>query len=64
MQRKNIGNNVGCCDGVDDRWEVSWREYGNWLIRLWRFSDPGVVGGDWVAGKGFWMLERIEGTVV
>ena len=41
-----------------------WREYGNLLIRLCRFSDPGVACGDWVAGKGFWMLERIEGTVV
>ncbi len=32
LQHKNIGNKVGCRDGVDDRWEASWREYGNWLI--------------------------------
>ncbi len=43
---------------------MSWREYGNWLRRLWRLCNPGVVGGNWVACKGDRMLERIEGTVV
>ncbi len=61
---KKIGSKVGCRGGVDDRWEASWREYGDWLRQLWRLCDPGVVGGTWVACKGDRMVERIEGTVV
>ncbi len=53
-----------CPDSVDDWWEASWREYGDWLRRLWRLCDPGVVGGNWVTCKGDQMLELIDGTVV
>jgi hypothetical protein len=62
--KKRLGIRSGVVTGLMTGGEVSWREYGDWLIRVWRFSDPGVVGGNWVACKGYRMLERIEGTIV
>ncbi len=58
-----MGNRVRWCGGVEDWWEVSCREYRDWLRRLWRLCDPGVAGGKWVACRGDRVLERVEGTV-
>ena len=58
-----MGNRVGWHGGGEDRWEVSCREYGDWLRRLWCLCDPGVAGGEWVACEGDQMLEQVEGTV-
>jgi hypothetical protein len=58
-----MGNRVGWCGRVEDRWEVSCREYRDWLRRLWRLCDPGVAGSSWVVCIGDRLLERVEGTV-
>jgi hypothetical protein len=57
-------NKVGWRGGVEDWWEVSCRDYGDRLRRLWRLYDPGVAGGKWVACRGDQVLEWVVGTGV